>query len=1013
MKNTCISRGGALVAGAVKWLRGLAFAIFACVWVPTGFAQTADLEVTIQPGLQSPAFGADTFIDFTIENNGPNTATGITVDVPLPSGLTFQSDLSGGDYNPTTGIWTVPGGLNDNDTVSLRLIARVQSFGDFDLQAEILTSSLPDPDSTPGNGSTTEDDFFDVEIFPQSPPPTLFCLGRPITPLVFANPIADSQTPNADPNAPALNDVFRFVGVAPGIDALVEVTGASANAELVTIDNAGAGVPANLQPTLAAPAGEAYVDIAISMVQTGQSVPGIIDFAGSAIDVDGNGNGLREFVEVSNNVVEFAVNDPTALDITFPDPDDDEVPESLAADRIRFESRTDGNAPSISPDVPENIVTAFFTDVATFEYRVGKFGGVTGGRLNSLAFNCPEITPTTSTTNTLDDEDFTDTPDSYGNAIHVIDPAFQLGATNTPETESGDSADASSDAGDDGVTGLPAVFEGGVPVTFNVNVLGAGGLLQGFFDWNADGDFEDAGEHAIVDQTFASGSGVFPVTVTPSSTVTGPSFARFRWSSASVGVFDPAIDGEVEDYQIDLQAPPPGDLSLSITAWPNNPFAGNPTTLSIIVRNEGTETVGNIIALLDLPFGIGFISSNGGADFDIGTGIWEVPGDLAPGEIATLEVVASTAGQGSFEVRSEITSADRPDIDSTPANFDTVDEDDSDAVNLFVGAAPVGTPVCPVGTILVSQLGNAVAVQDTAGLPGEDPAADALGPIPVIPDGQDPNTVAAQINNPGDRLVLDLGVVVPENAVILVALAREGGDNDVIGEVDFAPPSATDPTQPGTFTRALNYGDVPLGPINFVSNITETQDLIQRINVNVPAGGVRFIEFRTTNDDDFFVDGVEFSQICIEGGELQGSKTIAVFDPLGEGLFALPGNDVTYTITVSNVGDGQTDEDSIFLIDELPPEVVFFNGDADGPGPGLDPVNFAELTATGLDPFVFNDSVRFAGAGPAPIDFNACALVPQPGYDPNIRYICFNPQGVMNAGDPDPSFTLSFRARIQ
>ena len=138
-----------------------------------------------------------------------------------------------------------------------------------------------------------------------------------------------------------------------------------------------------------------------------------------------------------------------------------------------------------------------------------------------------------------------------------------------------------------------------------------------------------------------------------------------------------------------------------------------------------------------------------------------------------------------------------------------------------------------------------------------------------------------------------------------------------------------------------------------------------------------------------------------------------MFDPLGEGLFALPGNDVTYTITVSNVGDGQTDEDSIFLIDELPPEVVFFNGDADGPGPGLDPVNFAELTATGLDPFVFNDSVRFAGAGPAPIDFNACALVPQPGYDPNIRYICFNPQGMMNAGDPDPSFTLSFRARIQ
>jgi len=49
----------------------------------------------------------------------------------------------------------------------------------------------------------------------------------------------------------------------------------------------------------------------------------------------------------------------------------------------------------------------------------------------------------------------------------------------------------------------------------------------------------------------------------------------------------------------------------------------------------------------------------------------------------------------------------------------------------------------------------------------------------------------------------------------------------------------------------------------------------------------------------------------------------------------------------------------------------------------------------------------------APASFADCTLLPDPGYDPDIRYVCFNPKGVLASGDPDPEFNLSFRVRIR
>ena len=145
--------------------------------------------------------------------------------------------------------------------------------------------------------------------------------------------------------------------------------------------------------------------------------------------------------------------------------------------------------------------------------------------------------------------------------------------------------------------------------------------------------------------------------------------------------------------------------------------------------------------------------------------------------------------------------------------------------------------------------------------------------------------------------------------------------------------------------------------------------------------------------------------------DLEASKSVDVFDPLGLGLFAVPGNDVLYEITLINNGAGVVDNNSLFFIDRLPAELIFFNGDADGPGPETGAVIFGGV-GSGLS---FNPAtdLRFATGVVPPSSFADCTHSAAAGFDPLIRFVCFSPQGEMLAGPPSPFITLTFRARLQ
>ena len=242
--------------------------------------------------------------------------------------------------------------------------------------------------------------------------------------------------------------------------------------------------------------------------------------------------------------------------------------------------------------------------------------------------------------------DRSDAPASYGDATHIVDPTLALGTANDVDGAAINSADASGDgAEDDGVT-LPAEIVVGDVFDLTTTLTGTG-LIQGWIDWNGDGDFLDAGEQVLADAAAGTVSLTVPATAVPGATI-----ARFRVASVSVGLGGQADDGEVEDYQVTIAAAVPAielvksavatvdqgpnasatDLGDTITYTLEATNTGNTTLTSVQLTAEtlrlGADGSG---ASTDLLPGVSFVANTGVSPAS-------PQGTLAPGETATFTV---------------------------------------------------------------------------------------------------------------------------------------------------------------------------------------------------------------------------------------------------------------------------------------------------------------------------------------------------------------------------------------
>ncbi len=150
---------------------------------------------------------------------------------------------------------------------------------------------------------------------------------------------------------------------------------------------------------------------------------------------------------------------------------------------------------------------------------------------------------------------------------HIVDSNLYLGQSVSPDANpvTGESADSDDDDGVS-INSKMQIVPGNTvrfPVTI-YNNTGSVAYLRMWIDWNADGDFEDAGEQ-IEDNTYPS-TGManvvlVSVTVPLDAVQTSPIALRARLSTDDTNSATPcgtgtcAADGEIEDYLIQLNCP--------------------------------------------------------------------------------------------------------------------------------------------------------------------------------------------------------------------------------------------------------------------------------------------------------------------------------------------------------------------------------------------------------------------------------------------------------------------------
>lgn len=219
------------------------------------------------------------------------------------------------------------------------------------------------------------------------------------------------------------------------------------------------------------------------------------------------------------------------------------------------------------------------------EFNVGELQSFSGTQdsPNTLAFGL--------STGANYGQDYGDAPDQYHTLRdnegpwHDLEGDLILGATIDKETDGQPSADASGDGDDeDGIKFLDAFgnettaiaisdSSGTVEVTVSANGTLPGGYLQGWIDFNGDGDWDDPGEQIFADEYLTDGTYElsFAVPQGAGEFVLGETFARFRLSTqAGLGTTGYALDGEVEDYRLDLTASREGEIHFTDDTYQND-----------------------------------------------------------------------------------------------------------------------------------------------------------------------------------------------------------------------------------------------------------------------------------------------------------------------------------------------------------------------------------------------------------------------------------------------------------
>lgn len=149
--------------------------------------------------------------------------------------------------------------------------------------------------------------------------------------------------------------------------------------------------------------------------------------------------------------------------------------------------------------------------------------------------------------------------------------------------------------------------------------------------------------------------------------------------------------------------------------------------------------------------------------------------------------------------------------------------------------------------------------------------------------------------------------------------------------------------------------------------------------------------------------------VALPVSDLRVAKNSSLYDPLSVGKYSLPGEDVVYSITVTNRGDAVS-SGSLIVIDALPANLSFSRFAFDGTT--TEPIKFVDGTTTASSGLTCCDSTNIQYSTDGGVSYSY--LPPASQYDNTITYIRVVPTGQMRTGITSPtSFELRIKARIK
>lgn len=533
----------------------------------------------------------------------------------------------------------------------------------------------------------------------------------------------------------------------------------------------------------------------------------------------------------------------------------------------------------------------------------------------------------------------------------------------------------------------------------------------------------------------------------------GPSAGTWRMEICDI--FSGADNGDFRHAELILTSLPSNvaDLSLTKSLIGSPPVQGGTARWRLTVTNAASspETATGVVVRDNLPAGFTFSSASGDGSFNSANRQWSV-GTLAPGQSASLTISGSISSATGSTVTNtaEIIASSVPDIDSTPNNGVT-SEDDFASSSFVVqsGRAPGVPPIlsCPAGFSVFDwdnvgtwsagstdntyafgtfgnirfQLSNDGAYVSNAGFGGQTPNIGSTFQGGLNPAEDTLTIVSNQTNRTGD---VEIAITLPRafSGLQFSIFDVDFGANQFADRVEVVGSnggSSVTPTMTNGNVNFVSGGNVIIG-----DGASGSNDALGNVVVTFSQAVDRVI-IRYGNHTTAPVDpgqqgiGLHDLTVCNPFTTLNVSKVSSLIsDPVNGATNpkAIPGALVQYLITVTNTGSEAADADSVVVWDDGPADAkMCLIGRAGGPVIFSDPgansgLNYAYGGAGSVagDLAVTTDDLEFSSNDGA--TFNYVPSQDGDGCDTAITDFRVRPGG---AFAPGGNFTITVRYRIE